>query len=161
MTKLEQLVKLKNQYIEMMKNDGKAIITEWLVQLAEYVPDLEFFTWTQDTPSLNDGDPCVFSTNGLYYFTHAMRDEYKQDDEDSYMAELSPAELANETDGMCATSYSKSNAFYDKKDFVKALDNNDELFEHVFGDNSRIVALPIRKDNKIVGFEYEVSDYGY
>lgn len=159
--KLQQLIELKEKYISMMKNDGKEIITQWLIQLSEFVPDIEAFTWTQYTPSFNDGDPCTFYRNSIYYFTFGMRDEWRSYESEAYKADLTLEELMDEDDGDYLSAYSTDSPFYGRKDIIDALSGNDELFEYVFGDGSRVIATPIREDNKVVGFEYAVSEYYY
>lgn len=158
-TKLEQLVELKEKYIAMMKNDGKEIITQWLLQLAEFIPDLEAFHWTQYTPYFNDGDACTFSVNDIYYFTYGMRNEWTTQESEAYKVALPVDELIHEDDGEYLSSY--SGVFEGKSELVNLLSDNDELFEHVFDDHSRIIATAVREDGKIVGFDYDVSEYNH
>ena len=165
-TKLEQLVELKEKYVAMMKNDGKEIITQWLLQLAEFIPDLEAFHWTQYTPYFNDGDACAFSVNSIYYFTYGMRNEWAAQESEAHKAALPVNELIYEDDGEYISSYSemfkgKSELVNLLSDLVNLLSDNDELFEHAFDDHSRIIATAVREDGKIVGFDYDVSEYNH
>jgi len=60
---------LKNKLAEarkQMEETAKTAFREMSAELFEANPDLMAFSWTQYTPYFNDGDECVFRSNGEY-----------------------------------------------------------------------------------------------
>lgn len=66
MSKLDKLVKLKEDYVKEMKKEGKAALNDAFKEFFTEFPEVQGIRWTQYAPHFNDGDACVFSLHGMY-----------------------------------------------------------------------------------------------
>lgn len=66
-TSIETLVaeytKTKEEFVEKSKNAMRTAFNEFF----DANPDIDKITWTQYTPYFNDGDPCVFGVQEMYF----------------------------------------------------------------------------------------------
>lgn len=67
MTKAEQIRAAKAEYQRLVMDLGKEAVREQLQGLFDAHPELEAVHWSQYTPYFNDGEPCTFGLNQVYY----------------------------------------------------------------------------------------------
>lgn len=60
MTKLDELRKMKDEYLARMRQDGEAAIKEAVKVFFDQNPTVKAVRWTGYIPAFNDGDVCVF-----------------------------------------------------------------------------------------------------
>lgn len=77
-----------------MKSDSQALIFEASRDLFRTAPEIDRVYWTQYTPYFNDGSPCSFGVNDIYFVLDGEEDEgessylYTQDDYDRALENL-------------------------------------------------------------------------
>ena len=64
---LEEILALKAQYEEVVRTKGVFAIKSAVIELFDRHPILNAIYWTQYTPYFNDGDPCTFGVNDLFF----------------------------------------------------------------------------------------------
>src|SRR6267154_5517989 len=62
-TLVEEYTKTKEKFVEKSKNAMRTAFKEFF----DSNPDIDKITWTQYTPYFNDGDPCVFGVQEMYF----------------------------------------------------------------------------------------------
>lgn len=129
---LEELKKAKEEYEAKKKEKGEAAIKAELKGFFEKFPEVACITWTQGTPSFNDGDPCYFSVHEPRVI---LKDEDDDEEErDSYdLREKNPA-LAKAVDEIYST-----------------FESLEDVLEDVFGNGSRV---KVEADGKV-----DIDDY--
>ena len=65
--------------MEALKDDFSAILTEYMktsfAELQQRAPEIQRVSWTQGTPSFNDGEPCYFSIHDPEFFLEEAEEE--------------------------------------------------------------------------------------
>lgn len=82
MTKMEELKELKADYDQKLQELGKDAVAEQIKSLFDTYPDLVAVRWNQYTPFWNDGDPCEFGLNAVYFKTTTAIEKGELDEED-------------------------------------------------------------------------------
>lgn len=74
MDELENLVKVSNELMKKMEEDGQKALVAGFKGVFEAHPEMISFSWTQYTPYFNDGEACYFSVHEPYEFTFQGKD---------------------------------------------------------------------------------------
>ena len=139
MESLESLVKMKKDYQEKIKQDGKAVLRKEMDLFFESLPEVLAIKWTQYTPYFNDGDTCTFGVN-----EPQAQIEEGEDFRDGYdFTSTWEGRVPSERDN---TIRKGLDALYAK--FQKV----EEVFEEVFGDHSEIT---VKRNGEVEIEEYE------
>lgn len=64
---IEEFKQMKAEFEELVATSGKAMLVAGFKSLFDQFPYLLAVRWTQYTPYFNDGEPCVFGVNSVYY----------------------------------------------------------------------------------------------
>jgi hypothetical protein len=137
-TTIETLVaeynKVKEEFVEKSKNALRTAFKEFFASN----PDIDQITWAQYTPYFNDGDPCIFRVNDMFFTLdeeHVDLSEirYPDDDEKCYGTFFWSAGGKN-IDPVAV--YRKT--FEDFVNQVSVLP--DEIFMNSFGDHVSVIA---------------------
>lgn len=110
---------MRDELSNEFKTQFKTISTEIF---AKY-PEILKFGWTQYTPYFNDGDPCVFSYNSMYFCT-----DPEAVDESIYEWE--------EMYGSNAKKYPEL------AEFEKVLSSSEDILLAMFGDHVQVTVTP-------------------
>lgn len=139
---LARLNAAKAEYQNVVKQFGTNAIREGLNRIME-IEGVERVYWTQYTPYFNDGDPCVFSVNGIC--VQATKDQgwdYESEDEDGneigYREVFYYGDLTDEQ--------KEANAI------LKAFQDMGDIFLAAFGDHCAITYN---------GTDFEIGDYDH
>ncbi len=136
MSKLDELNAKMEALKTEFKNSGKEAIEESIKEIFESHPELEAITWTQYAPYFNDGEPCTFSVNDVYYKLVSKKDESSEENTDE------EDEDDDEYESWDDVPYNeKTRTPLEKKlhAFEKQLQSLQELAEVVYGPDCRVV----------------------
>jgi hypothetical protein len=90
----KQLNKEIEKAMAQMKSDSRSLVKRAAQELFQAAPEIDFVFWTQYTPYFNDGEPCSFSVNGIYYVLVGEEEDcegsylYTQEDRDNALKTL-------------------------------------------------------------------------
>lgn len=142
MSKLDKLIKLKEEYEAAAKKLGKDGVVEYLQEFFTDNPQVKAIQWAQYTPGFNDGDPCVFSVTEPQFSL--------VDDHDMGAA----LELGDHEAGFYSRyslKNSKSKLYKTLQTMEDTFHNLSDLLETAFGNGSQIT---VHNDGTV-----EVDDY--
>lgn len=63
MSKLEEFVAARKEYVAQIASKGKEALAEAFTSVFTAHPEIRAIGWTQYTPYFNDGEPCVFDVH--------------------------------------------------------------------------------------------------
>lgn len=134
MSQFKELTQEMTNIKNLLKKEGKKLLEQEFQEVFNLIPDLYAISWTQGTPSFNDGDPCYFSVDEI--FAYKSNDNYEEDS-----AWDIPEDQSKSLD-----------------DLVRAFGQNEELLEIIYGNGSKIV---IKRTETGIETEVEDWDCGY
>jgi len=170
---------------EAAQNELKPALKSALLELKEVVPQINKIEWTQYTPYFNDGEPCEFMINDIYFFhrdlpiiTPENQKKYNITEEDA-RDEFCTEELDN-----TVSVYSFNRADFEKDlknpdrytwepyswvregkltidqveylaNFTRAMNDLEEALEIAFGDHAKIEINVDTGDIDVEEYEHE------
>lgn len=131
-----EMAELKRKYVEEGEKSFNSIIQFWFGQN----PEVKAIVWEQYTPYFNDGEPCVFGVNEPVFVTK----EYDEYDERSYNYEEDDvfSWKYNPNNKKGSPSPFREELIKNCKEVKDFIQQNDELFEAMFGDHVKVVLRP-------------------
>jgi|CXWL01.1.fsa_nt_gi hypothetical protein len=143
MPKFKELTKSLSDIKQQLRTEGETLLAQEFQEVFDKTPGLYAIHWTQGTPGFNDGDPCYFSVHEICAYESKEKFDQGQDEGD-------PEEFAWDIPKDQAKPFN---------DLIKALGENEELLEIVYGDNQSITIT--RKKDGSIKTETEEWDMGY
>lgn len=144
----EELNKMKSDYVNKMREFGKAIFTEACNELFTNNPKLDSFSWSQYTPYFNDGDACEFRVNRDYLHINDFSDfetySYEEWLKEDYQWKPNPSEFGFET---VEELYNVAKGI---NEILEKFEDDDLL--HLFGDHAQVT---IYRDGTISTDDYD------
>jgi len=130
--------KVKERMREAAQKELIPALNEATKLVFEKYPKMEKIGWVQYTPYFNDGDPCVFMTDGPFFYIPNPDDEFPEETLNNILEWDYSAHFEKDS---LAESFNKA---------FNKIDN--ELFEVAFGDYSQII---ITRDGKLTNECYD------
>ncbi len=165
-----KIIKMKAEYDKAVKTQSKSILTEIFENFFDSCPEAKIVTWTQGTPSFNDGDPCYFSVHDIYVGTDADADIETPEDEPSFASADTEPYIKHEYGS--PPGYKRTETILDavgmaarKKVDLKAdklyenLDGLNEMMETAFGNGARVKVTRGKSDKVVFDVGEYYSDY--
>lgn len=119
MKALKELAKARAAYLKKIEDAGKSAVQEAARTVFDAHPEIGRIEWTQYTPYFNDGDPCVFSINEVYFL---RLDEI--DEESEYTDERE--DIIDATSGW---GDNKKILLASAAEFAQLVEDNEDLME--------------------------------
>ena len=136
--------KFKEEFTEKAKNAMRSAFSVFFTEN----PTVTKIVWTQYTPYFNDGDPCVFGVNDMYFSlnTDPERDPDDDNDEDNMHGNW-----FYDNGGKLVDPVAPQRATFVA--FTKSVSTlPDEIFLDAFGDHVRVIAT-------ITGFDVQEYEH--
>lgn len=129
-----RMVELKKNMVKEFEGTIKGVFTE----VFNAHPELERISWTQYTPYFNDGDPCVFGVNGMYFLRTDDPEEMKED---------------NLYDWHDASWGDEAKEFPALVELSKLIHSSDDVLLMLFGDHCQVTVT--RKGIDVEEYDHE------
>lgn len=124
----------RDEYKAMIKDAGKAAMSEALQAFFAAHPQVRSINWRQYTPHFNDGEPCTFGIRGTYVVPVAMEGGDEDDCGDYELGYLS-YHVGKDDSKWVTAQLAK-----DGKQVDRMLNDNEEILQEAFGDGVKVIA---------------------
>jgi len=133
MEKVEAFLTSYNQAMSVLENYFSRILNEVFQEFWRENPKIAAVSWTQSTPTFNDGDPCVFSVGYPCFVSF---------EDPSNVMEVMESFDEEEFPEGCEVFYSRSEKIVGGACIEKFLTSNQSatFLENMFGESNRVVA---------------------